>query len=35
MSVSVIIAHAQCHETVSSPDKIGRVMIALAKEAKA
>lgn len=31
LSVPVIIAHAQCHESVAPIDKIGRVMVALAK----
>ena len=34
LDVPVIVAHAQCHEIVSPLDKIGRVMIALAKESK-
>lgn len=34
LNVPVIIAHAQCHECVSPLDKIGRVMVELAKHAK-
>lgn len=34
LNVPVIIAHAQCHEEVSPLDKIGRVMVVLAKSAK-
>lgn len=33
LHVPVIIAHAQCHEGVSPLDKIGRVMVTLAKTA--
>lgn len=34
LNVPVIIAHAQCHEDVSPLDKIGRVMVELAKASK-
>ena len=34
LDVPVIIAHAQCHEEVAPLDKIGPVMVALAKKAK-
>lgn len=34
LNVPVIIAHAQCHESVAPLDKIGRVMVELAKSAK-
>ena len=34
LDVAVIVAHAHCHEIVFLLDKLGRVMIALAKEAK-
>lgn len=34
LNVPVIIAHAQCHESVSPLDKIGRVMVTLAESAK-
>lgn len=34
LDVPVIIAHVQCHESVSPLDKIGRAMIALAKASK-
>lgn len=33
LSVPVIVAHAQCHESVSPLDKIGRVMVELSKAA--
>lgn len=33
LGVPVIVAHAQCHESVSPLDKIGRVMVELAKAA--
>ena len=34
LEVPVIIAHAQCHEDVAPLDKIGRVMVELAKASK-
>lgn len=34
LDVPVIVAHAQCHESVSPIDKIGRAMVALAKAAR-
>lgn len=34
LNVPVIIAHAQCHENVAPLDKIGPVMVALAKKSK-
>lgn len=34
LNVPVIIAHAQCHEDVAPLDKIGPVMVALAKQSK-
>ncbi len=34
LNVPVIIAHAQCHEDVAPLDKIGRVMVELAKASK-
>jgi fructose-bisphosphate aldolase class II len=34
LNVPVIVAHAQCHEGVAPLDKIGRVMVTLAKESK-
>lgn len=34
VNVPVIIAHAQCHESVAPLDKIGRVMVELAKASK-
>ena len=34
LNVPVIIAHAQCHESVAPLDKIGRVMVELAKASK-
>lgn len=34
LDVPVIIAHAQCHESVAPLDKIGRVMVELAKASK-
>ena len=34
LDVPVIIAHAQCHEDVASLDKIGPVMVELAKRSK-
>lgn len=34
LDVPVIIAHAQCHEDVAPLDKIGRVMVELAKASK-
>ena len=34
LDVPVIIAHAQCHESVSPLDKIGRVMVELAKASR-
>ena len=34
LNVPVIIAHAQCHEDVAPLDKIGPVMVELAKRSK-
>lgn len=34
LDVPVIVAHAQCHESVAPLDKIGRVMVELAKASK-
>ncbi len=34
LNVPVIVAHAQCHESVSPLDRIGPAMVALAKSAK-
>lgn len=35
LSVPVIIAHAQCHEDVAPLDRVGPMMVALAKQSKA